>query len=477
LDYALPPELIAQHPLPERGASRLLHARAAEGRYADRRFAELPELLPPGTLIVLNDSRVIPARLYGTRELVEAPRRRRAATAEGNAAAADEQHAEERDSGAAPVQGSEAGPVQGGGRVELLYLRYLGGGVIEAVVGSNARLRAGAVVLLPAEWRAELLAPKARDGVPVRLSTPAGAAPELHEVLAYLHEHGLAPLPPYIKRDAPSAASRPDADAMRDKQRYQTVYAREDGSAAAPTAGLHFDAAMLEQLAGEGHTLARVALHIGLGTFAPVRAADLRDHAMHEEAYSVAADVTGAYLRARAAGRPVLAVGTTSLRVLHTIQGLGPEEEGLGPEEEGQGEVGAAFSRPQDGGNMPPLPLGVGAAFSRPQDGGNMPPPTGMAGRTSAAPTQHATGGRMPPLPGAARCGMTSAFIYPGQGTDACDLLLTNFHLPRSTLLALVYAFGGEELMRAVYHHAVEQRYRFYSYGDCMLIDRRGAAL
>ena len=357
LDYELPPELIAQQPLRGRTESRLLHIEVVSGAITDRRFTELPELLPPDTLIVLNDSRVVPARVYGRR----------------------------------PV--GELG--QGGGRVEVLFHRWLGGGVCEAVVGSGAGQPAGERVLLPGGWRCELLEPKALDGLRVRYLDAAGEPASFEALTRYLEEHGLPPTPPYIKRsaDSPDTAAR----LAEDHQRYQTVYAERDGSVAAPTAGLHFDEAMLGVLGERGHSLRRVTLHVGLGTFAPVRVDDLAQHDMHEEAYSVEAQFTEEYSRRRANGEPVLAVGTTSLRVLHTLAGS----------------------------------------------------------------------------EGAATTGMTRAFIYPGRGTSACELLLTNFHLPRSTLLALVYAFGGEQLLRRAYRHAIAERYRFYSYGDCMLIDRR----
>jgi len=359
LDYVLPQELIAQQPLPTRSASRLLHVRVAERRFDDMQFTDLPDLLPASTLIVVNDSRVIPARLYGSRR----------------AAAAD-----------VP-----------GGQVEVLFMRYVGDGECEAVVGSNARLRRGEAISLPGGWQCTLLAPKSRDGTRVRYAAADGHAAALDELLAYLGHWGLPPLPPYIKRVTDEGQALASREA--DRERYQTVYAATAGSAAAPTAGLHFDKPMLARLRAGGHRIEAVTLHVGLGTFGPIRTADLSDHEMHEEAYTVDETTAAAYEQAWSAGQPVLAVGTTSLRVLHTL-------------------------------------------------------------RTS---------------PGVPRIGMTRAFIHPGHGTDACDLLLTNFHLPRSTLLALVYAFGGEEQMRSVYHHAVEQRYRFCSYGDCMLIDRRGA--
>jgi S-adenosylmethionine:tRNA ribosyltransferase-isomerase len=353
LDYELPPELIAQQPLAVRSASRLLLVDVPGGTVSDHSFTELPTLIPPHTLLVLNNSKVIPARLWGKRPQ------------------------------------NELG--QGGGRVEILFHRWLGDGVCEAVVGSGASQSAGEQVALTDGWRCELLAPKALDGICVRFTTAQGAPASLAELLAFLDRHGETPLPPYIKRPAGAAPEQ----AALDQRRYQTVFATQSGSVAAPTAGLHFDEAMLSALAEQGARRLEVTLHVGLGTFAPVRATDLRDHVMHSEPYSVEPATLAEYQSAHSTGKPILAVGTTSLRVLHTLR-----------------------------------------------------------------------------QPDCAATGLTNAFIYPGHGTDACNLLLTNFHLPRSTLLALVYAFGGEDLLRRAYTHAVAERYRFFSYGDCMLIRR-----
>ena len=353
LDYELPQELIAQQPLERRSASRLLLVDVPSASISDYNFTDLPELVPKRTLIVLNISKVIPARLWGKR-----PR-------------------------------TESG--QGGGRVEVLFHRWLGDGVCEAVVGSGASQPTGEQVELAGGWHCELLEPKALDGIRVRFIDSNGEPAQLAELLAFLDEYGETPLPPYIKRPAEIA---PDQSAL-DHHRYQTVFASQSGSVAAPTAGLHFDESMLAALAEQGSERLDVTLHVGLGTFAPVRVDDLRDHVMHSEPYTVEPAALERYTQARASGKPILALGTTSLRVLHTLR-------------------------------QPGYPL----------------------------------------------AGMTDAFIYPGHGTDACNLLLTNFHLPRSTLLALVYAFGGEELLRRAYAHAITQRYRFFSYGDCMLIRR-----
>lgn len=356
LDYYLPPELVAQHPPARRRDSRLLHVEAGSNTVTDREFAGLPGLLPPGCLIVMNDSRVIPARIYGSRH--------------------------------------------SGGRVELLYHSSEGEGRYRVLLRSHASLPAGEEIRLPQGWMARLLEPKQLDGSLVEIHKGNGGPAETADVHDYLDRHGIMPLPPYIKRDA-SGGSKPEAAA--DQQRYQTVFARQAGSVAAPTAGLHFDEDMLSQLSDAGHEIGFVTLHVGIGTFAPLRVNDLSEHGMHSEDFSVGAGLLDAYSYALDSGRPVLAVGTTSLRVLHTLV-----EEDL---------------------------LTTEGGYS----------------------------------------GSTRAFIYPGRPTRAADLLLTNFHLPRSTLLALVYSFGGEDLLQDAYRHAIAQQYRFFSYGDCMLIDRRRA--
>ncbi|MEZ5338392.1 MAG: tRNA preQ1(34) S-adenosylmethionine ribosyltransferase-isomerase QueA [bacterium] len=358
LEYELPAELIAQHPARERRASRLLHVDVANACISDRSFTELPELLPGHCLIMMNSSRVIPARIYGRRA--------------------------------------------SGGRVELLYHGSMGAGQFRVLMKSSASLAAGEQLELPEGWSCELLEPKQLDGSLVRISDAAGHPIDNPAMHAFLDRHGSMPLPPYIRR----TAGDQETEVIDDRERYQTVYADERGSVAAPTAGLHFDEAMLSQLSEAGHRIRYLTLHVGMGTFAPLRVEDLADHRMHSEDFSAALPVVLEYLSALQAGQPVLAVGTTSLRVLHTIVSEG-----------------------------------------------RMPVPDAV--------TVH---------------GSTETFIYPGQPTVAADLLLTNFHLPRSTLLALVYSFGGEELMRRVYNHAVAERYRFFSYGDCMLIDRRNSA-
>ncbi len=334
-DYLLPQELIARHPLPERSASRLLHVDASAGAWTDRMFTELPDLLRPGDLLVFNDSRVIKARLRGEKA--------------------------------------------SGGKMEVLVERILGEHEALVHLRASKKPRAGGRLWLAGAIEAEVLG---REGELFRLHLDPARS-----VLEWLEAHGEVPLPPYIDR-APEA---------EDAQRYQTVYAREPGSVAAPTAGLHFDEAVLARLQAMGVETARVTLHVGAGTFQPVRVERVEAHRMHSERYVVPPETVAAVEAAQARGGRILAVGTTSLRTLEAA----------------------------------------------------------------------AAGGRL-----VAGGGETDLFITPGYRFRVVDRLLTNFHLPRSTLLMLVYAFGGVELMRRAYAHAVEQRYRFFSYGDAMLIER-----
>ena len=339
-DYKLPPELIAQEPLPRRDASRLLVLERGTGRRWHRDFAALPELLSPGDLLVLNRSRVIPARLLGRRK--------------------------------------------GGGTAEVLLVRRLGEGRWEALVRPARRLPPDAVV-------------EVAPGVRVRMEMEDSAARGPLRVVRLLldegidegtaiERHGHVPLPPYIRR----------ADHAGDRERYQTVYAREAGSVAAPTAGLHFTHEMLARLAARGIGRAELVLHVGPGTFRPVAVRDLRDHRIEPETFEVPADTAQACAAARAGGNRLVAVGTTTARALETAVGEGDA----------------------------PRPLR----------------------------------------------GETGLVIVPGHRFRAVDALLTNFHLPRSSLLALVCAFGGREPVLAAYAEAVRERYRFYSYGDAMLV-------
>jgi len=335
-DYELPQALIAQYPPAQRGASRLLHLDGRTGELSDRQFRDIVELVAPPDVVVLNDTRVIKARLAGRK--------------------------------------------QTGGRVEVMVERILGGGEVLAQIGANHPTRVGATLVLADAVVATVLG-REREFFRLRFE-------ECDDVLALLERHGAVPLPQYITRAAGS----------RDAERYQTVYAREPGAVAAPTAGLHFDAALLQALRDRGAAVVTLTLHVGAGTFQPVRTQDLALHEMHSEWYDVPQATVDAVERARGAGGRVLAVGTTTLRALETA----------------------------------------------------------AAGGTLAS-------GR----------GETRLFILPGYRFRVVERLLTNFHLPRSTLLMLVSAFGGMDNIRRAYRHAIESRYRFYSYGDAMLIERQ----
>jgi S-adenosylmethionine:tRNA ribosyltransferase-isomerase len=331
-DYALPPELIAQAPLPQRSASRLL---VVDGdRRTDGHFVDLLQWLRAGDLLVMNDSRVLHARLLGNK-------------------------------------GS-------GGQVEILVERLLDYSVVLAQVRASKSPQPGSRLWLEDTLDVEVLG---RDGEFYRLRF-AGDAAELIEL------HGRLPLPPYIDR----AAEAPD------ELRYQTVYAREKGSVAAPTAGLHFDQDMLTRLSGMGVGIAYVTLHVGAGTFQPVRVSDLTKHRMHTERYLLSQTTADAIAATKAHGGRIVAVGTTSLRTLESAALAGD--------------------------------LKVGA-------------------------------------------GETALFVTPGFEFRIADMLITNFHLPKSTLLMLVAAFGGLDEIRSAYAHAISSGYRFFSYGDAMLLHRK----
>ncbi|HSH29872.1 MAG TPA: tRNA preQ1(34) S-adenosylmethionine ribosyltransferase-isomerase QueA [Thiohalobacter sp.] len=338
--YLLPGHLIAQAPLAERGASRLLVLDGAGGRCRDAGFAALPDYLRPGDLLVINDTRVIPARLHGAKA--------------------------------------------SGGRVEVLIERVVDARTALAHVRASKSPKPGALLQLEAGLEIEVLG---REGELFRLRFPAGRA-----VMEWLETHGHVPLPPYIQRP----------DAAEDRERYQTLFARVPGAVAAPTAGLHFDAAMLECLAKAGVETARVTLHVGAGTFQPVRVDDPRRHHMHAEYVEVGEGAVEQVRAAHARGARVLAVGTTVVRSLEAA----------------------------------------------------------------------AASGQLQPF-----AGDTRLFITPGYEFKVVDLLLTNFHLPESTLLMLVCAFAGCEPVMQAYRHAVAQEYRFFSYGDAMLLSRAGLAL
>ena len=332
--YDLPESLIAQAPTARRGDSRLLHLPSDARQPADRQFADLPDLLQAGDLLVFNDTRVIPARLFGHKST--------------------------------------------GGQIEILLERLAGDGEALAQVRASKSPRPGARLHVGDR----VIEVVGREAGLYRLRMPSGGFAEL------LETDGHMPLPPYIQR----------ADAAVDRERYQTVYAARPGAVAAPTAGLHFDEAMLKRLEASGIASTRITLHVGAGTFQPVRVDDLDQHRMHSEWLEVSQHAVDAVAAARARGGRVVAVGTTAVRSLETAAA-------------------------KDGELRPFL-------------------------------------------------GETSLFIRPGFEFQVVDLLLTNFHLPESTLLMLVSAFAGHGRIMAAYSHAVAQRYRFFSYGDASLLER-----
>lgn len=332
-NYHLPEELIAQYPPEQRSQSRLLEVCRQRSGYTDRAFTDIEDLLEPGDLLVMNDTRVIPARLFGQKET--------------------------------------------GGQVEVLIERVLDDQYAMAQVRASKSPRVGTRL-------------RFTETIYATVSGRQGSFFELQfngpqSVLTLLDEIGHIPLPPYIQRK----------DEVTDSERYQTVYARQPGAVAAPTAGLHFDQALLDRLSKKGIRQTFITLHVGAGTYQPVRVDNIAEHVMHKEWIRVPAEVVTAIEQTRAAGHRVIAVGTTSVRSLES----------------------AALS-------------GELRAFE----------------------------------------GETDIFITPGFEFKVIDGLLTNFHLPESTLLMLVSALGGYELMMAAYTHAVESRYRFFSYGDAMLI-------
>ncbi len=331
--FELPPELIAQQPAAERDASRLLHVRA-DGTLGDHAFADIVEMLPADAVIVANDTRVIPARVRGHKDT--------------------------------------------GGAIELLFLEPAPEVAAHAWrCLAKGTLRPGMTVTVDTT-RFEVLTPRAADG-----SIVVGAPDDL---LAFLDAHGHIPLPHYIERD----------DRPEDRERYQTMFARVPGAVAAPTAGLHMTPAIRDRLIARGMTMATLTLHVGWGTFAPIRVDDVRHHVMHRERFAIGEELVALV----ASGRPIVSLGTTALRALEA----------------------AAVGDKQ-------LRAGQGS---------------------------------------------TDIFIYPGSGHRfrVVDHLITNFHLPESTLLMLVCAFAGTERIMAAYRHAVEQRYRFFSYGDASLLHR-----
>lgn len=330
-DYTLPPRLIAQMPLPQRSASRLLEVSGET--LEDRRVADLAALLRPGDLLVMNDTRVLHARLFGTKS--------------------------------------------SGGKVEVLVERLLDEYELLAQIRASKPPKPGMMLQLEEAFAAEVMT---REGEFYRLRFPEPA-------IGLLERHGRLPLPPYIERSAEAA----------DEARYQTVFAREHGSVAAPTAGLHFDSELIAALQAKGCRIAYVTLHVGAGTFQPVRSENLAEHRMHRERYFLPESTVAAIHETRKQGGRIVAVGTTTLRTLESAALNGELRAGTGE---------------------------------------------------------------------------TELFILPGFRFRVVDVLLTNFHLPKSTLLMLVSAFAGQDRIRRAYAHAIMGEYRFFSYGDAMLLTR-----
>ena len=328
-DFELPEELIAQQPAADRDGARMLVANRANQTLTDRWFRNFPDHVGPGDCVVVNDSRVFPSRLFGNLE-------------------------------------------PGGGKAEVFLLREQEPGIWLTLAKPGKRLRVGQTIRLDTDLIAQVLSTGERGQRVVRFESGGDVREQLLRI-------GQVPLPPYIHRE----------NQPHDRERYQTVFARESGSAAAPTAGLHFTADVLSRVASAGAALAPVTLHVGLGTFQPIEKESIEQNRLHTECYSVSED---SWSKITAAQR-VIAAGTTSVRTIETVMRTGELE------------------------------------------------------------------------------GETSIFLYPGQEFLRVNTLLTNFHLPKSSLLLLVCAFGGTEFMLRAYRHAVSQRYRFFSYGDCMLIE------
>ena len=348
-DYHLPEELIAQEPLGDRAASRMLVVYREEKRWEDRRFLDFPSFLAPGDCLVLNDSRVFPARLFGHRTGVHS----------------------------LPIGKNNSKRREYlSGAVEVLLLRAVSADrrEWEALVRPGRKMRTGERIRFDDGLEAEIVSRGEFGERTIRFQTQGDPFEEFEKI-------GHVPLPPYIKRQ----------DQPGDRERYQTVFAREKGSVAAPTAGLHFTTEVLGECRARGADVACVTLHVGLGTFQPLHTEQVEQARLHSEQYSINAESASKI----AAARRLVAVGTTSVRTLETALAQGPI---------------------------------------------------------------------------CAQQGETDIFIYPGFVFRGTGALLTNFHLPRTSLLLLVCAFAGTELALAAYRHAVEQRYRFYSYGDCMLI-------
>lgn len=337
-DFYLPEHLIAQHPTAERTASRMLHVNGTNSTLRDELFTTLPDLLNPGDLLVFNDTRVIKARLFGQKH--------------------------------------------SGGNVEVLVERIINQHVVYAHVRASRSPKAGSKIRLSDAFDAEVIA-RHDDLFELRFMGE-------QTVLELLEQYGALPLPPYITHAATA----------QDEERYQTVYSKNPGAVAAPTAGLHFNDTILDIIKSKGVNIAYVTLHVGAGTFQPVRVDNIHEHKMHSELYHIPQTTVDMIVRTKQNGGKVTAVGTTAMRALESAAQHGQLQAGDGE---------------------------------------------------------------------------TSIFITPGYDFKIVDRLFTNFHLPKSTLLMLVSAFGGFDLMKKAYAHAVAQQYRFFSYGDAMLIEKQAS--
>ena len=411
-DFHLPPELIAQHPPAERAASRMMHL--AGNSLRDTMFTEFPELLRADDLVVFNDTRVLPARLFGHRS-----GHRAQPLSSHNPASRDFLHGrvEVLLTRRLPVP-PQAEPGRAGAGEQLWHALVRPGRKImpgERLYFGTAA--AGAVAEGSALLEAEVLE-RGEYGERTLRFLPV---PDFYERLERL---GHIPLPPYIDRE----------DTAEDRERYQTVYAREAGSVAAPTAGLHFTDAILGRMRERGIETASVTLHVGLGTFAPIRTEVVEEYKIHTEWYRISEETAEKIARAKRDGRRVVAVGTTTVRTLEYAAGGGNQEE-----EEGQ---------------LPHVSQQT-ARTGHPEDDDS------IHIRQQRADVGHLV----------TNSGEADIFIYPGYKFRVVDAMLTNFHLPKSTLLMLVSAFAGRERMLAAYEHAVGERYRFFSYGDCMFIE------
>jgi S-adenosylmethionine:tRNA ribosyltransferase-isomerase len=359
LDYRLPQGQIAQRPLASRDASRMLVLDRSSGSLQDHTFRQLPDLLRGDELVVVNNTQVIPARLFGRRAGVSSQPPSRATTPEDRR-----------------------------GRVEVFLSRQLDADRWETLVRPGRKMKIGERILFgEGELEGEVIGRGEFGARTLRF-----ASHDTHRVAEHFERLGHVPLPPYVDRgDEPS-----------DRERYQTVFAKNAGAIAAPTAGLHFTTEILQQIRARGAEICELTLHVGLGTFQPIHSETLEGHVMHAESYEISAETADHLAAARIAKRPILAIGTTAVRAL--------EDAALRAVDSRSGKL-----------------LLAGKAEAR-------------------------------------------LFIVPGFSFRIVDALLTNFHLPRSTLLALVCAFAGRDTVLAAYHHAVKTDYRFYSYGDCMLI-------